>query len=122
MKWLAMMRPGGLLESALIVILACCLSLRLGQDANWDLMNYHLSSPFGLLNGRLAVDLAPVGLQSYLNPLLDLPYYLLSRHVLPDMPRLVTFLAGIPFGLLLIVVLRIARLALPRQGFVSAWF
>jgi hypothetical protein len=113
------LRPGGLLESTLLVLLACCISLGQGQDANWDLRNYHLYNPYSLLNGRFEADLNAVGIQTYLNPLLDLPYYLLSMHLLANMPRAVAFLAGIPFGLLIVIVLRIARTALP--GTSESW-
>jgi hypothetical protein len=107
------LRPGGVPESVLLLLAACCISLGQGQDANWDLRNYHLYNTYSLLHDRFAIDLNAVGIQTYLNPLLDLPYYLLSVHLLPDMPRVVAFLAGIPFGLLIVIVLRIARVALP---------
>ena len=53
-------------------------SVLLGQDANWDLRNYHLYNPFALLNSRTGIDLMPAGLQSTFNPLLDVPYYVLA--------------------------------------------
>ncbi len=71
-----------------------------GQDRNWDLLHYHLYLPFALLEGRLGTDLLPVGLQGTFPPLLDLPYYLLAVEWLPDRPRVVAFLAGLPFGAL----------------------
>jgi hypothetical protein len=51
----------------------------LGNDANWDLQNYHLYGPHAWLHGRAAIDVAPAQWQSYHNPLLDLPMYLLAR-------------------------------------------
>jgi hypothetical protein len=113
--------PGGMLESTLLVLLACCISLGQGQDRNWDLLNYHLYNAFSLVDGRFARDLYPVGIQSYFSPLLDVPYYLLSVRLLPGLPRVVAFLAGIPFGLLILVVLRIARIALPAKTPEEAW-
>lgn len=47
-------------------------ALRLGQDANWDLKNYHLYNAWSLLGGRLAVDHHPASEQTFINPLLDL--------------------------------------------------
>ncbi len=113
--------PGGVLESALLVLLACCISLGQGQDRNWDLLNYHLYNAFSFLDGRFERDLYPVGFQGYFNPLLDLPYYLLSVRLIPGLPRVVGFLAGIPFGLLIVVVLRIARIVLPAATPAEAW-
>jgi hypothetical protein len=53
--------------------------LWLGQDANWDLLNYHLYNPRAWLEGRMAFDVAPAQLQSYHNPLLDLPLWWLVQ-------------------------------------------
>jgi len=84
-------------------------SLCLGVDGNWDLYNYHLYNPFALLNGKLHADLAPAGFQTYLNPLLDIPYYVMSRH-LPA--PLIAFAVGAVHGLTFVLLLRIARKAL----------
>jgi hypothetical protein len=113
--------PGGVLESTLLLLLACCVSLGQGQDRNWDLLNYHLYNAFSFVDGRFVRDLYAVGIQSYFSPLLDVPYYLLSVRLLPGLPRAVAFLAGIPFGLLIVVVLRIARIALPAATSKEAW-
>jgi hypothetical protein len=51
--------------------------LMLGQDINWDLQNYHLYDPFAWLHGRLRLDIAPAQVQSWSNPLLDVPLYLM---------------------------------------------
>ena len=63
-------------------------SVLMGQDANWDLRNYHLYNPFALLHGRLWRDLMPAGPQSYFNPLLDVPYYVLAVGPLAAWPRM----------------------------------
>jgi hypothetical protein len=110
-----------MLETALLLLLACCISLGQGQDRNWDLLNYHLYNAFSFVDGRFARDLYPVGFQGYFNPLLELPYYLLSVQLIPGLPRVVAFLAGIPFGLLIVVVLRIARIVLPASTPAEAW-
>jgi hypothetical protein len=64
---------------ALGVALPLLAALLLGADASWDLRNYHLYNPHALLHGRWAIDLAPAQMQSWHNPLLDLPNYLLVR-------------------------------------------
>jgi len=113
--------PGGVLESALLLLLACCISLGQGQDRNWDLLNYHLYNAFSFLDGRFENDLYPVGYQTYFNPLIDVPYYLLSVKLIPGLPRVVAFLAGVPFGLLIVIVLRIARIVLPATIPTEVW-
>lgn len=86
------------------------LSVLLGQDANWDLQNYHLYNPWAFLTGRIGHDLAPAGLQSYFNPLIDLPYHWMTGH-LP--PRAVAFLLGAFQGLNFLLLRGIARRTLP---------
>jgi hypothetical protein len=91
------------------------LSLYLGQDANWDLLNYHLYSPFAYLNGKLDIDLAPAGTATYLNPALDLGYYFVATR-LPA--PLLGFLLGVIHGSSFLLILGIARAVLrglPRE-------
>lgn len=99
--------PGTLVRSRwLVPFLFGAWSLWLGVDANWDLYNYHLYNPFAFLHGKLAIDLAPAGLQSYFNPLLDVPYYLASR----SLPApVVAFAMGTIHGFNFVLLLEIAR-------------
>ncbi len=72
-------------------------SLSCGQDVSWDLLNYHLYTPFAWLNGKWATDATPAGIHTFLNPVLDTPYYLLVKH-LNNWPKLTAFLQGLPLG------------------------
>ena len=91
-------------------------SLKLGVDANWDLLNYHLYGPFALLHGKLHVDLAPAGLQTYFNPTLDLPYYLASQWLpAPLVAFAMGALHGLTFPLLVMVASRLLPLPDARE-------
>jgi hypothetical protein len=81
-------------------------SLWLGQDRNWDQLNYHIYNAFALLNDKLSIDLAPAGMQTYFNPLLDVVPWLLYTH-LPA--PLVGFAFGVLHGLAFVLVLEIVR-------------
>jgi len=96
------------------------LSLIDRTDANWDLQNYHLYGPFALLNGRLGRDFFAAGYQGYFNPLADVPYFLAKCVFLPGSPRAVALLAGLPYGILVYIVLRLAPLFVP--GYWAAFF
>lgn len=106
------------LNSSRTLTLACFIvpvlfglySLWLGADSNWDLYNYHLYNPFAWLNGKLAIDLAPAGMQSYFNPALDVVVYLLNTH-LPS--RIVGFLLGTLHGVTFVLLVGIARHTVP---------
>ena len=101
------------LAAVIVPVLFGLLSVCLGQDDNWDLKNYHWYNPYALLNHRLQVDMAPGNWQSYFNPLIDLPYYLLT-HALPG--PVVGFVMGFVHGLNFILLLAICRLVLPRHA------
>ncbi len=64
-----------------------------GQDATWDLLNYHLYNPFALLNGRFTTDIMPAGIHTFLNPLLDVPLYVMIKHFNAH-PQLIAFIQG----------------------------
>jgi hypothetical protein len=55
------------------MLLGLVLGYRLGQDANWDLQNYHFYNVYMLLGGRFGTDLQAAGIQTYLNPVFDIP-------------------------------------------------
>jgi hypothetical protein len=109
-------RGAGIPALAGILLLSSILSVLHRQDINWDLCNYHLYNPFALLDGRLSRDLYVAGIQSYLNPFLDVPYFLVSVRLFPSMPRTVAFLAGLPYGILVILVIEAAG-CFPRNYF-----
>lgn len=92
----------------LCLVSSAILSEMLGQDMNWDLKNYHLYNPYALLEGRWGIDLAPA-LQTYFNPLADIPYYLLATKVLAGFPRLMAALQGLYYGVLIFFVFLINR-------------
>lgn len=72
---------GNVLRAVLAVAaLGAVVALLQGQDANWDLRNYHLHNGYAWLHGRLALDLAPAQMQSYFSPLLDVLHYALMVH------------------------------------------
>lgn len=76
------------------------LSIWLGQNASWDLLNYHLYNAHAFLNDRFARDLMPSQLQYFFNPLLDVPFYWLATslppHVAYSILAAVQGLNGIP--------------------------
>lgn len=83
-------------------------SLALGQDANWDLRNYHWYNPYALLHWRFTTDIAPASIQSYQSSLFDVPWYVIGQF-LPA--RAVGFIIGathsLNFLLLYAVSLRV---------------
>ncbi|MGN8080391.1 hypothetical protein [Variovorax sp. 22077] len=50
-----------------------------GKDYNWDLLNYHFYGPSLLLEGRWSQDYFAGSIQSYLNPVAYVPFYLMVK-------------------------------------------
>ena len=72
------------------------LAVALGQDANWDLRNYHWYNAHAFLQDRMGYDVNPAQIATFHNPLIDLPFYW-AVHALP--PRAVGFVLGAIQGL-----------------------
>lgn len=87
-------------------------SLLVGQDANWDLRNYHLYNGYAWLHDRLGQDLAPAQMQTYFAPLLDVLHYrLMAQWPAP----LSGFLMGALHALLFVPLAAIAWQVLRGQ-------
>ena len=78
----------------------------MGQDANWDLRNYHFYNPYAFLYHRLDYDVVPAQVATFYNPLFYIPFY---EAVLRLPPMLVGFLLGAVQGLNFPLLLAIAR-------------
>lgn len=74
------------------------ISVILGQDITWDLRNYHFYNPYMLLNSRLDYDVAPAAIQTFLNPLIDVPFFVAVYHLhIP--PVFIGFIVGATHGI-----------------------
>ena len=91
------------------VAVACVAALRLQQDANWDLQNYHFYDPWAWLTGRIFDrDIAAAQLQTFHNPLADVPFYALVAAGVD--PRVVTSWLALPAGIAAYFFVKIAWL------------
>lgn len=92
-------------------------SLVLGQDANWDIRNYHYYNAYALFTDRLNYDIAPAQVQTYFNPAVDLLPFLLIQHFPPLVFGIVL---GGWHGLNLWLLFMIGRVLLLRINFPRA--
>lgn len=65
--------------AAVALIISCFL----GKDMQWDTLDYHFYAGFNALHDRFGQDYFPAGSQSYFNPYVYVPFYLLARSGLP---------------------------------------
>ncbi|MFO1317744.1 MAG: hypothetical protein U1F58_19280 [Burkholderiales bacterium] len=119
--------PGRRLADFVLFVLliggAGALAVRRGQDANWDLQNYHFYNPWAWVNGRrgYTYDIVAAQLQTYHSPIPDLPFYWMVEAGWD--PRLIAFALAIPAGVAAFVLLKILNLLfcdLPTRERVAA--
>jgi len=94
------------------------LALILGQDANWDLRNYHLYNPFAWLHDRIEFDMVPAQVANFYNPLLHIPFY---WAVISLPPMLTGFLLGAVQGLNFPILVSIANCVMGEERERPAW-
>ncbi len=87
--------------SLLIPPIIGIISYTFGKDINWDLKNYHYYNAYAFIENRLSYDIAPAQLQTYFNPILDIPFYILSQHLSSPM---IGFIFGLIHGINLVLV------------------
>lgn len=85
------------------------LGARFMFEYKWDFANYHYYNPWAFFNGRLGYDIAPASVNTYFNPLIDMPFYFLVKYF-NDFPRFVSAVQGSYYGILLFVFYKICLL------------
>jgi len=95
-------------------------ALWLGQDASWDLRNYHFYNAFAYLTDRMGHDVAAAQVATYYNPLMHLPFYYAVTN-LP--PKAVGFVLGLIPGFNVFLLYAIAgRLIDLKNPVKTGWF
>lgn len=85
-------------------------SVRMGRDVNWDLRNYHLYNAYAFVTGRMDFDIAPAQLQTFYNPLPDLPFYWMYRNVASQTTGfLLGMIHGINLSLVFLIFLQVVN-------------
>jgi hypothetical protein len=72
-------------------IICGLISISFGKKITWDLLSYHYYNGYAFLNGRLGFDIAPVGIQTYLNPVVDILFYSSAQYF---SPKRIQFILG----------------------------
>jgi len=88
-----------------------------GEDVNWDWLNYHEYNVWAVINGRYGIDALPPGFQTYFNPTVYFPVYYL-RHLLPLPYGLM--IMGAVHGLNLLLIYFLVRVLLREAATASA--
>ncbi len=87
----------------IILLISGIVSCIIGSDETWDLYSYHYYNAYAILHNKINIDIMPAGIQSYLNPVLDIIYYIIIN-LFRDYKYIVMFLLGFPYGCLTFVL------------------
>ena len=84
-----------------VFLLFGCVVCGINQyDYSWDFANYHYYNPFAFFYNRMNYDIVPASVNTFFNPLPDIPLFLMIEFF-NDSPQLIFAFQGIWFGLLL---------------------
>ncbi len=115
-------RAGWLGSGAAAVVafaaLTLCWVYLVGKDLNWDYVNYHHYGAALMLEDRWQQDYFAASVQSYLNPLLFVPFYWMATAHWHSW--LIAFLLAVVHSLNLVVVWRLAGLVTPSTASAAA--
>ncbi len=78
-------------------------------EYRWDFTNYHYYNPFAFFNNRLNFDIVPASVNTFFNPLIDIPLYLMIKNFNDNLNLIFAF-QGLWFGGLLFVFYKIVLL------------
>lgn len=94
----------------LAIVFTTVYALLSGVDANWDLRNYHYWAVYAMLNGTTFLDIAPAQIQSWTNPIVLVPAYIMIKSWSPMFATAgLGALAGLNAVLILFLSLAITR-------------
>ena len=93
----------------LFIFIGSFICVQTKYEVLWDFGNYHYYNAWAFLNDRLNFDIVPASINTFFNPLLDLPLYFIIEY-LNDNLIISCALQGIWFGLLLFVFFKFASL------------
>lgn len=93
----------------LFLFLGMVISVIAQNNHIWDFANYHYYNAYSFLNGRLDIDVVPASVQTFFNPIMDIPLYFMIKYF-NNTPNVIWALQGIWFGLFLFIFYKISQL------------
>ena len=104
-----MQKKENLISFFVLLSIGMFLSVLLKNENPWDLANYHYYNVFAFLNDRSNLDVVPASVNTFFNPIMDLPLYFYIQYF-NDYPNILYALQGIWGGLFLFMLYKICLL------------
>ncbi len=96
------------------MLIGVFLSMFRQNENPFDFANYHYYNAFAFLNDRSGQDIVPACVNTFFNPIIDLPLYLYIQYF-NDSPNIIYALQGIWTGLLLFTIYKMCFLFFPKN-------
>ena len=91
------------------------LSMQLRYELSWDFANYHYFNAWAFVKDRVGYDFLVAGINTYFNPLIDVPLYYLIEYF-NDAPGFIFFMQGLWAGAVAFVFYKFLRLFFDFSG------
>ena len=104
-----MSKNSNLVSFCVLMFAGIFLSVLLKNEVVWDLANYHYYNAYAFLHDRTQLDTVPGEIQTFFNPIMDLPLYFYIKYF-NDSPTTLYALQGLWCGLFLFVLYKICLL------------
>ena len=98
----------------ILMFIGMFVSVVLKNENIYDFANYHYYNAFALLNNRTQWDLVPACVNTFFNPIIELPLYFYIKYF-NDYPNILYALQGIWFGLFLVALCQICTLVFEQD-------
>lgn len=108
-EWLVNFFQNDLCVLFLMLVLGASASIFLSNEMVWDFANYHYYNAFAFLHDRLELDIVPASVNTFFNPLIDLPLYYAITYF-NDFPKIIYALQGLNTGFLMFALFKIFAL------------
>lgn len=105
----------------LLLVVGIIFSVYMKNEFYWDFANYHYYNAFAFLNNRLNYDIVPASVNTFFNPLIDLPLYFYIQRF-NDNANLIYALQGVWGGLMLFVFYKIYSLFFKTESLIDYVF
>ncbi len=100
-------------QNSILLLFFCAIAVIISVankfDFRWDFTNYHYYNPFAFFYNRLGFDIVPASVNTFFNPLIDIPVYLMIKNFNDNLGLIFAF-QGLWFGGLLFVFYKIVLL------------
>lgn len=98
------------------MLLGGCISVLIGTEKMpYDTLSYHFYNAYAFLNNRLNIDFCAAKVNTYLNPIIEIPYYIAVKYF-NNFPKTIAFIFGMGYGIYLFILYKLFKLIIKNKN------